>query len=192
MNLEPSPAPPDVIDVPDIAPDPYPEELVFAVQHAWASDRRALAVIDVVRAYDREMARAEAEESTLVRWATRELERIGWLGEDSDYDGMLGEGVLEVVKVFASQGHSGYSAMRALAVLPRLLAWEPLTDLTDDPGEWMQVEMGDEPCWQSTRCPSAFSLDGGKRYYDVEDPDRITRPTQPAGEEPRPWPGRLA
>lgn len=31
----------------------YPDELLDAVRHAWVSDRRAMAVIDVVRSHDR-------------------------------------------------------------------------------------------------------------------------------------------
>ena len=127
----------------------------------------------------------EPEETNSVRHARRELERAGFFDEDSDYDGMLGEAVMEVVRVFSEQGHSGLSASITIHLLERLLRFEPLTALTDDPGEWNEVEMGDRSCWQSTRCPSAFSTDGGKRYYQVGDPDRITLPTQPAGEPPR-------
>ena len=50
------------------------------------------------------------EESTLVTYARDELQRAGLFDEDSDYGGMLGEGALELVKLFSTQGHSGMSA----------------------------------------------------------------------------------
>lgn len=44
----------------------YPDDLVDAVLHAWATDRRALAVIDVVREHERApTARIEELEETL-------------------------------------------------------------------------------------------------------------------------------
>jgi len=48
--------------------------------------------------------------SNLVNHAETELRKHGLFDKNSDYDGMLGEGVLELIKTFASQGHSGYSA----------------------------------------------------------------------------------
>jgi hypothetical protein len=38
------------------------------------------------------------------------LKNRGLFDEDSDYGGMMGEAVLELVKTFAEQGHSGFSA----------------------------------------------------------------------------------
>lgn len=48
--------------------------------------------------------------SNLVNHAKKELTKAGLYGADSDYDGMLGRGVEELITVFAAQGHSGYSA----------------------------------------------------------------------------------
>lgn len=99
--------------------------------------------------------------SNLVHHARRELELIGEDPETVD-------GLLKVVEAFAAMGHSGGSAWAALGQLERLLRYEPLSPLTDDPGEWMHIaeEIAGEPSlWQSRRNPEAFSHDGGKTYY---------------------------
>jgi hypothetical protein len=105
--------------------------------------------------------------SNLVDHARYELTKAGLLAKDSDYDGMLGEAALELVEKFANQGHSGTSAHMTIDIVSRLMRYEPLTPLTDDPAEWMHVsdDMAGRPdLWQSRREPSAFSNDGGKTY----------------------------
>lgn len=50
--------------------------------------------------------------------------------------------------------------------LGRLLRFENLAPLTDDPGEWNNVsDMAGHEMWQSRRCAEAFSSDGGKTYW---------------------------
>lgn len=104
---------------------------------------------------------------SLVEHAETELKIAGLFDGDSDYEGMLGESVLELVKVFAGQGHSGYSAMMTVDLLSRLLKYEPLGPLTDNPSEWNHIDerMGGPNLWQSRRNPQALSHDGGKTYY---------------------------
>jgi hypothetical protein len=48
--------------------------------------------------------------SPLQTYAYEWLKSRGLFDEDSDYAGMVGEAVLELVKVFSKQGHSGFSA----------------------------------------------------------------------------------
>lgn len=106
-------------------------------------------------------------------WAENELHRAGLFDKDSDYDGMLGDSVLGLVSHFAAQGHSGFSARYASHLFGQLVERRPLTPLTDDSDEWMEISeemMGRPGCWQSRRMPSAFSTDGGKTYYDVNEP----------------------
>lgn len=105
--------------------------------------------------------KARTEESNLVAHARREL-RL--LGEDSDTI----RGLCRVVQAFADMGHSGSSAHGAIYYLERLLRFKPLTDLTDDPGEWIDRHaegLTHSPLWQSRRNSEAFSTDGGKTYY---------------------------
>jgi len=105
--------------------------------------------------------------SQFLRWAENEVKAAGLLQADSDYDGMLGEAVLDLVNVFDSQNHSGMSAAMVRAIFDNLANWKPLSPLTDNPDEWMEVS---EELWQSRRNPACFSKDGGKTYEDNNDP----------------------
>jgi len=101
--------------------------------------------------------------SNLVDHAERELRLLG-------NDAAMNQGILAMVAVFSTMGHSGSSAEYTTQVLTRLLRYENLTPLTDDPDEWMLIaeEMmpeGMETTWQSRRNPEAFSLNEGKTYY---------------------------
>lgn len=111
----------------------------------------------------------------LVDHARQELTNAGLFAEDSDYGGMLGDAVLELVDVFARQGHSGYSAGVTLALFSRVANFETLTPLTADPSEWNEV--GTE-MWQSSRRPDAFSTDGGQTYYLLDDEPRVSYTSQ--------------
>ena len=100
--------------------------------------------------------------SNLIDHAERELELLG-------NDEAMNQGILAMVAVFSTMGHSGSSAEYTTQVLARLLRYENLTPLTDDPDEWNDVSHyggPDSPAtWQCRRNPEAFSLDGGKTYY---------------------------
>jgi hypothetical protein len=114
---------------------------------------------------------------SMVDFARYELELGGLFSKDSDYEGMLGEAVMELISKFADQGHSGFSAGMTAHLFSELAAFKPLTELTDNPAEWTYISEQDPrtpdgtgDLWQSKRCPSAFSEDGGKTYYDIDDP----------------------
>lgn len=121
--------------------------------------------------------------SNLVDWAEAELERL----VTNDDDGMqkaINKDILDVVKLFASQGHSGFSASYALNIIKRLLDWKPITPLTGEENEWCEVPEWDKGTHtqQNKRCSAvfrknfdnstayyldgkAFSDDGGKSWY---------------------------
>lgn len=110
-------------------------------------------------------------ESILVSYARDELTRAGLFDADSDYGGMLAEGVMKLVEAFASEGHSGMSASMTVAILEKLLRFEPLTPLTYEPGEWNHIadEMaGDPPLWQNRRKFDVFSHDHGATWYCLD------------------------
>lgn len=100
----------------------------------------------------------------MVKHAERELSLIDL--EESDK-------FLEIVRIFASMGHSGGSADVARIVINTLLEQENLSQLTDDPSEWVHhgEDVWGEPggIWQNNRCSRAFSRDGGKTYYLITD-----------------------
>lgn len=64
--------------------------------------------------------------SELLKHANKELKKAGLFDKDSDYDGMLGESVSELISTFAEQGHSGYSAMMTRELFHKLSNFEEL------------------------------------------------------------------
>jgi hypothetical protein len=103
----------------------------------------------------------------LVDHARQELIRIG-------EDPVTISGYLDVIQAFADMGHSGGSASVAIPVIERLLKYKPLSPLTDNPDEWLEVSTGNgqnSGLWQSTRDPECFSTDGGKTYYCLSERD---------------------
>ena len=103
----------------------------------------------------------------LIDHARRELVRIG-------EDPVTISGYLDVIQAFSDMGHSGGSSDVAIPVIERLLKYKPLSPLTDDPQEWMEVQTGTgqmSGLWQSTRDPESFSTDAGKTYYSLSERD---------------------
>lgn len=64
--------------------------------------------------------------SNLINHAEKELNKVGLLDKDSDYGGELGKDVLELIKLFASQGHSGFSAESAIHLFSKLARFEEI------------------------------------------------------------------
>lgn len=99
-------------------------------------------------------------ESNLLRHARSELRPL--LEHEDPLEREVAESVLAAVEGFCRfEGHSGGSHAVALHWLTRLLSFQNLGPLTDDPDEWIDV---DDDFWQSRRCAEAFSTDGGKTY----------------------------
>lgn len=116
------------------------------------------------------------ESSNLRRHAWDELNRAGLFTEDGDfYGGMTGRAVMELIDLFAEQGHSGTSAGIVADLFVRLALFGPLGPLTDDPGEWCEVGDG---LWQNRRDSAAFSRDGGKTYSRNGEPG-VTHTSEP-------------
>jgi len=61
------------------------------------------------------------EHKTWSETAIEEIKRVGLLDKDSDYAGILGNALIELVEVFAKQGHSGASAYRTAELFHRLV-----------------------------------------------------------------------
>lgn len=109
------------------------------------------------------------EKSNLVTYAEKELKLAGFYDEDSDYGGVLPESILKVVEAFSDEGHSGGSAAVSIALLQKLLRFEPLTPLTGNDDEWSVVNIGsttDSPVYQNMRCSHVFKDETGA--YDSE------------------------
>ena len=120
-------------------------------------------------------------DSNLEQHAFSELNRAKLFSEEGDfYDGMLGRAVFDLIVLFAKQGHSGMSGSITIDLFQKLANFQALSPLTNDPAEWQLVSDPDpDPrarrpnhpsngVWQSRRTSSAFSNDGGKTYYLLE------------------------
>ena len=69
--------------------------------------------------------------------------------------------LLELVALLDTQNHSKSSGRHTLELLSKLLNFENLSPLTDNPDEWDEVKEG---LWQNRRYPRAFSKDRGCTY----------------------------
>ena len=103
----------------------------------------------------------ESPSNDFLSFSKNELALAGLLKKDSDYGGMLGEAVLELVEVFSKQGHSGYSSGATAHIFNKLVNYEPLTPLTFGPDEWIKHEPN---LWQNKRQPDVFTEDQGKTW----------------------------
>jgi len=104
----------------------------------------------------------------LINHAKTELQIAGLFDNDSDYDGAIGEAVMELIEVFSKQGHSGMSASYVIDIFEKLANYKPLMGITGKDEEWGDVkDYGNgEPWYQNKRCSAIFK-DGknGKPYY---------------------------
>jgi hypothetical protein len=92
--------------------------------------------------------------------AVRELPDAG----DDKMQACMNECLLQMVLVFSSQGHSGFSSGYAIAALTKLLDFQPLRPLTGEDSEWNEVGTD---VWQNNRCSHVFK-DADGRAYDIQ------------------------
>ena len=101
---------------------------------------------------------------SLIEYAKRELDVIGMTEDSSDeMNVMMRKHILHMVKEFADEDHSGFSASYALSILKSLLAYEPLSPLTGADDEWMEVDNG---YWQNKRASNVFKDKDGAYWSD--------------------------
>jgi len=102
--------------------------------------------------------------SNMLKWAEQELRYAGYDINDPENgpNRWLAEGTLELLKVFSEQGHSGSSAPYAVGLFEKLALWKPVTPLTGEDSEWMEVG---EDTWQNIRNSAVFRGKDGKAYW---------------------------
>jgi hypothetical protein len=122
-----------------------------------------------------------ADDSNTVSFAKNELTTAGLFDKDSDYDGMLGDAVLELVNVFSYQGHSGFSAGMCVNIFKKVALHEPLGPLTGEDDEWNNCwDMDpDSDLFQNKRCSHVFKEGIDGTAYDINgkifrEPDGMT------------------
>jgi hypothetical protein len=105
---------------------------------------------------------------SLVEYAESELDRIG-ITDDDDMNGTMRKHLLHMVKEFADEGHSGFSANYALQCLHKLLKFKPLSPLTGEDDEWTEVsQRSGYPHFQNKRCSSVFKDGKNGEVYDID------------------------
>ena len=103
-------------------------------------------------------------ELSLVEYAERELDRIGMVADSEDeMNRAMRNHIMNMVVAFSDEGHSGYSASYALAVLKRVLIYKPLSPLTGEDDEWIEVA---DNLWQNKRAYSVFKDSDGAYWSD--------------------------
>lgn len=102
---------------------------------------------------------------SLVEHAKKELELAGMFDKDSDYGGAIGESVLELVEIFAKQGHSGFSAMLTLELFNKVAHYKTIVEFIPSLKDSIEVS---ETVIQSTRRSDVFTRDGGKNWYSID------------------------
>jgi len=89
-----------------------------------------------------------------LEFAEHEIRMAKLFSKEGDfYGGMTGKALMELCKVFDDQGHSGMSASVVANLFKRLTEWQPLTPLTGEDDEWVDIT---ENLWQNKRAPSVF------------------------------------
>lgn len=80
---------------------------------------------------------------------------------------LMNQQLREMLLVFSTHGHSGFSASYARGALDKLLAYKPLRPLTGEPDEWHEVGNG---VWQNRRCGRVFKDESkfGGQAYDID------------------------
>ena len=104
---------------------------------------------------------------TMLEWAKDELIRSGHNPDDTEEgpNKWLAQGVLRLLEVFCDEGHSGASAPFAVNTFQRLAKWKPLTPLTGEPDEWMDVGNG---TFQNRRYSAVFKEGKDGQAYWID------------------------
>lgn len=118
---------------------------------------------EALKADIREQLREAMDECPSVQFAHNELASRLALPVD-DPDRWMAEHLMDMVRLFALEGHSGFSAAYAVASLEKLLRQEPLGPLTGEENEWSFLGYGPEMYAQNKRCSHVFRREDGTAY----------------------------
>lgn len=102
--------------------------------------------------------------SNLVEYAKEELNRIGMIDSGDPYNDAVLKAILDLIELFSSQDHSGFTASYTVRTFSRLAMFKPLTPLTGKDDEWNEIEHG---FFQNRRCSSIFKNEKGE-VYNIE------------------------
>ena len=120
--------------------------------------------------------------SNLVDYAKDELKRIGMIDSGEEYNDRATKAILDLIELFDSQGHSGFSATYVANMFHRLAMFKPLAPLTGEDDEWMEIGAGVfqnkrySAVFKDSKDGTAYTIDGrvftddnGKTWYTCKD-----------------------
>lgn len=94
--------------------------------------------------------------SSILNHALMEFRAAGWTDDDGKFNDEMQEAicnhVMDLLKVFIDEGHSGTTAPYAVNLFKQLAMFEPIVPLTGEDWEW--VDHG--YCMQNKRCSHVF------------------------------------
>lgn len=99
--------------------------------------------------------------SNLVDYAKDELKRIGMIDSGEPYNDWATKAILDLIELFASQGHSNFTAPYVANMFHRLVMFKPASPLTGKDDEWNDVGGG---LLQNKRYFSVFKDKDGTAY----------------------------
>ena len=95
---------------------------------------------------------------TMLESAKWQLNKVLEKCTERDMQIMMNNDVMELLKVFEEQGHSGFSASIAINLFSKLAKYKLITEIEDNPEDW--DENG-----QHKHIPSVFKRKDGTCYY---------------------------
>ena len=103
--------------------------------------------------------------------AMTEFRAAGWLDENGKFKDEMQHDicnhVLDLLKVFSEEGHSGSTALYTVNMFSKLALFKPLVPLTGEDWEWNDVSEynGDRTVYQNKRASHVFKDETGA--YDI-------------------------
>lgn len=92
------------------------------------------------------------------KWQLNKLLEKCTDGDSKIMQNMMNNDVLELLKVFSEQGHSGFSAPIAIRLFSKLANYKLVTEVEDNPDDW-------DDNGQHKYITSIFKRDDGTCYY---------------------------
>lgn len=103
--------------------------------------------------------------SNLVDYAKDELKRIGMIDSGEPYNDLAAKAILDLIELFSSQSHSGFSAPYVINTFSRLAMFKPLSPLTGEDDEWNEMIDGS---FQNKRYSAVFKDSKDGTAYDID------------------------
>jgi len=144
-------------------------EILTTQEKPTIKDKIRWGINDVTRAINNSIAKLglkmihfTQQDNNYIKYAKSEFEFVGWTKENDEMQNLVCQGVIDLLALTGTQGHSGGSAPYALNLYKKLSMFEPLGALQGTDDEWRDT-MGDGEL-QNKRCSHVFKRKDGTAY----------------------------